>query len=48
MLFVAATKYHLIIEHRASDNSVIEVLCDKTCTGSPTDVARQSLEVICA
>jgi hypothetical protein len=49
MLFVAARKYQIKIEHRKKDGSVIEVLSDLVCeSDDPQDIARRGLEVFCA
>jgi hypothetical protein len=48
VMFMAATKYSLTIEHRATDDSVVETVCDMTFeSGDPTDIARSSVEVFC-
>ncbi len=48
MLFIAARKYSLTLEHRASDRSVIETVCDMSFeSDEPTEIARSSVEVFC-
>jgi hypothetical protein len=48
MLFIAASKYQITIEHRRQDGSVKEVLSDLVCeSDDPEGVARRGLEVFC-
>lgn len=48
MLFLAASRYHVTIEHRKSDGSVIAVLSDLVCeSGDATGIARRGLEIFC-
>jgi hypothetical protein len=48
MLFIAATKYAVVIEHCDKTGKVIKRIGDVAyASTTPTDIARQSLEVFC-